>query len=102
MDPSKGGTSIETVYAAMSSISFAPFSIYPEYLKGGGGHHSGDQGNSGVSGSDVTLIVSIVETYEDSSSYSSYDQFLDDLFAAQEAVRADPFMDRPRYRSTLQ
>ena len=94
MDPSKGGTSIETVYAAMSSISFAPFSIYPEYIKGGGGHHSGDQGgNSGVSASDITMIVSIVETYEDSSSYSSYEQFLDDLFDALDAVGGGPCMD---------
>ena len=94
MDPNKGGTSIETVYAAMSSISFAPFSIYPEYVKGGGGHHSGDQsGSSGVSASDITMIVSIVETYEDSSSYSSYEQFLDDLFDALDAVGGGPCMD---------
>jgi hypothetical protein len=93
MNPSKGGTSIETVYAAMSSISFATFSIYPENLKGGGGHHSGDQMSSGVSASDVTLIVSIVVTYDDSSSYSSYDQFLDDLFSALEAVGGGPCMD---------
>jgi hypothetical protein len=94
MDPSKGGTSIETVYNAMSKIDFAPFSVYPEYLKGGGGHHSGDSGqSSSVQSSDVTLIVSIVETYEDSSSYSSYEQFLDDLFDAMDALGAGPCMD---------
>jgi hypothetical protein len=93
MNPETGGTSINTVYSAMSSVDFAPFSIYPEYLKGGGGHHSGDSGSSEVQSSDITLIVSIVETYEDSSSYSSYEQFLDDLFDAMDAVGGGPCMD---------
>lgn len=91
LDPSKGGTSIDTVYTAMSSISFAPFSVYPEYLKAGGGH--GGSSNSGVQSSDITLVVSIVETYEDSSSYSSYETFLDDLFDAMDAVGGGPCMD---------
>jgi hypothetical protein len=94
MNPEKGGTSIEQVYKAMSSISFAPFSVFPEYLKSGGGHNSGDKGGSNaVPSSDVTLIVSIVDTYEDNSSYSSYDSFLDDLFDAMDAVGGGPCMD---------
>ena len=41
----------------MDSISFAPFSVFPEYLKGGGGHHSGDNGDEGaVPSGDITLI----------------------------------------------
>ena len=79
----------------MESLSFAPFSIYPEYLKGGGGHHSGDNddGGGGVPSGDVTLIVSIVETYEDDDSYSAYEQFLEDLFDAMDAVGGGPCMD---------
>jgi hypothetical protein len=67
----------------MSAISFPPFSVFPEYLKGGGGHHSNDKsGSSGVPSTDVTLIVSIVETYEDSASYSSYEKFLDEYWSS--------------------
>ncbi|KAL7520309.1 hypothetical protein ACHAWX_005040 [Stephanocyclus meneghinianus] len=93
MDTSKGGTTIEQVYAAMSSVSFAPFSVFPEYLKGGGGHHSGDGDNKDVPSSDVTLIVSIVNTYEDNDSYSSYENFLDQLFSAMYAVDGGACMD---------
>jgi hypothetical protein len=93
MDPDSGGTSIDQVYSAMSSVSFAPFSIFPEYLKGGGGHHSGDDGGDSVPSSDVTLIVSVVETYEDNGSYSTYESFLDSLFNAMDAVGGGPCMD---------
>lgn len=93
LDPDTGGTSIDQVYEAMSSVAFAPFSVYPEYLKGGGGHHSGDDDGSGIPSGDVTLIVSIVETYEDDNSYSSYETFLDDLFDAMYAVGGGPCMD---------
>ena len=93
MSVETGGTSIEQVYEAMSSVSFAPFSVYPEYLKGGGGHHSGDDGDEGVPSGDVTLIVSIVETYEDDNSYSSYETFLESLFDAMDAVGGGPCMD---------
>lgn len=83
LDPDSGGTSIDTVYGVMEEIQFAPFSIFPEYLKGGGGHHSGDNGNdNGVPSGDVTLIVSVVETYDDDDSYSTYESFLDNLFSA--------------------
>jgi len=78
----------------MQQISFSPFSIFPEYLKGGGGHHSGDDGeDEGVPSCDVTLIVSVVETYDDDNSYSSYETFLDDLFNAMDAVGGGPCMD---------
>jgi hypothetical protein len=94
MDPDAGGTSIEQVYSAMESISFPPLSVYPEYLKGGGGHHSGDNDNDGgVPSGDITFIVSIVDTYEDDNSYSGYDQFLDDLFDAMDNVGSGPCMD---------
>ena len=79
----------------MDSLSFPPFRVYPEYLKGGGGHHSGDNENEGgkVPSSDVTLIVSIVETYEDDDSYSAYEKFLENLFDAMDAVGGGPCMD---------
>lgn len=93
LDPNTGGTSIYQVYEAMSSVAFPPLSIFPEYLKGGGGHHSGDNNNYGVPSSDVTLIVSIVETYDDDSSYSGYEQFIEDLFSAMDAVGGGPCMD---------
>ena len=93
MNPDAGGTSIEQVYEAMSSVSFAPFSVFPEYLKGGGGHQSGDGEDESVPSSDITLIVSIVETYEDADSYSSYEYFLDDLFNAMDNVGGGPCMD---------
>eukprot|EP00559_Dactyliosolen_fragilissimus_P000780 CAMPEP_0184869254 /NCGR_PEP_ID=MMETSP0580-20130426/33480_1 /TAXON_ID=1118495 /ORGANISM="Dactyliosolen fragilissimus" /LENGTH=772 /DNA_ID=CAMNT_0027370627 /DNA_START=173 /DNA_END=2488 /DNA_ORIENTATION=- len=93
MDPDMGGTSIDQVYDAMAAINFAPISIYPEYLKGGGGHHSGDDGEETVPSSDVTLVVSIVETYEDNDSYSGYEQFLDDLFESLYNYGGGPCMD---------
>jgi hypothetical protein len=94
MNPDVGGTSIYQVYEAMNKISFPPFSIYPEYLKGGGGHHSGDSsGSSNVPSGDVTLIVSVVETFEDDSTYSSYELFLKNLFDAMDAVGGGPCMD---------
>jgi hypothetical protein len=92
LDPDAGGTSIEQVYEAMSGVEFAPFSIFPEYMKGGGGGGSGDD-NSGVPSSDVTLIVSIVETYEDDNSYSAYETFVDAIFNAMSEVGAGPCMD---------
>eukprot|EP00804_Cyclotella_cryptica_P012657 CCRYP_016921-RB/>CCRYP_016921-RB protein AED:0.02 eAED:0.02 QI:339/1/1/1/1/1/3/1360/609 len=93
LDTSKGGTTIAQVYEAMNSISFAPFSIFPEYVKGGGGHHSGDNQDKGVPSGDVTLIVSVVDTYEDNQSYSTYEEFLDDLFDAMDAMGGGPCMD---------
>lgn len=77
----------------MNSVSFSPFSVFPEYLKGGGGHHSGDDQSSGVPSADITLIVSIVDTFEDGSSYSTYDIFLDELFSALDAVNGGACMD---------
>lgn len=85
------GTSIAQVYAAMSSISFPPFSVFPEYVKGGGGGGSGDDDT--VPSGDVTLIVSIVEEFGDNSNYSLYEQFLSDLFSAMDAVNGGPCMD---------
>jgi len=94
LDPNSGGTTIEQVYEAMESITFSPIAIFPEYLKGGGGHHSGDNENdSSVPSSDVTLVVSIVEKYEDDDTYSGYEQFLDDLFDAMYNVGGGPCMD---------
>lgn len=93
MDTEKGGTTIDQVYEAMNSVSFAPFSVFPEYLKGGGGHHSGDNGDGGVKSADVTLIVSIVDTYDTDDSYSSYESFLDQLFQAMYAVNGGACMD---------
>ncbi len=77
----------------MSSVKFSPFSIYPEYLKGGGGHHSGDGDDDEAPSCDVTLVVSVVETYSDDGSYSEYDSFLDNLFSAMEDVGGGPCMD---------
>jgi len=93
LDSDKGGTSMEQVYEAMSSVSFAPFSIFPEYLKGGGGHNSGDGGDASVPSSDVTLIVSVVDTYDNDDSYSVYESFLDSLFSAMYAVNGGACMD---------
>ena len=76
----------------MSAVSFPPFSIFPEYVKGGGGHHSGS-GDGAVPSGDVTLIVSVVEEYEDDDNYSLYEQFLDNLFNAMDAVNGGPCMD---------
>ena len=94
IDPELGGTSIEQVHDAMNSLSFPPFSVFPEYVKGGGKHHSNDGGqDKSVPSGDITLIVSVVDTYEDGESYSSYDEFLDDLFSAMDAVGGGPCMD---------
>ncbi len=47
---------MQQVYTAMAEITFPPLPIYPEYLKGGGGHHSGDgDGQEGSPSGDVTL-----------------------------------------------
>eukprot|EP00533_Pseudo-nitzschia_delicatissima_P000212 CAMPEP_0116088004 /NCGR_PEP_ID=MMETSP0327-20121206/5649_1 /TAXON_ID=44447 /ORGANISM="Pseudo-nitzschia delicatissima, Strain B596" /LENGTH=999 /DNA_ID=CAMNT_0003579077 /DNA_START=186 /DNA_END=3185 /DNA_ORIENTATION=- len=94
LDPDKGGTSMDQVYNAMTSITFPPFSIFPEYLKGGGGHNSGDDGeDEEVPSADITLIVSVVETYEEDDSYSAYEYFLDDLFDALDSAGGGPCMD---------
>jgi len=95
LNPDVGGTSIDQVYEAMSEISFPPFSIFPEYLKGGGGHHSGDNDgdSSTVPSGDITLIVSVVETYEDDNSYSAYEIFLESIFDALDSVGGGPCMD---------
>ena len=93
LNPDAGGTSITSVYDAMDSVSFPPFSIFPEYLKGGGGHHSGDYDEDTVPSADITLIVSVVETYDDGDSYSDYEYFLDDLFNALDNAGGGPCMD---------
>jgi len=94
MDPDKGGTSINQVYNAMANVQFSPMSIYPEYLKGGGGHKSGDGDDDGEAPScDVTLIVSIVDSYSEDGSYSEYDTFLDNLFNAMYDAGGGPCMD---------
>lgn len=93
MDANAGGTSINTVYKAMSSVSFSPFSIYPNYVKGGGGHHSQDNNDDDTPSGDVTLIVSVVETYNDNNNYSDYETFLYNLFSAMENVGAGACMD---------
>ena len=85
------GTTIAQVYAAMSSVSFAPLSIFPEYVKGGGGHNSGD--NEEVPSSDVTLIVSVVEEYDNNNNYSLYEYFLNQIFNAMDAVNGGACMD---------
>jgi len=93
LDPDHGGTSIDQVYDAMTSVSFPPFSIYPEYLKGGGGGGSGDNDSGEVPSGDITMIVSVVETYEDGDSYSAYEYFLDDIFNAMDSAGGGPCMD---------
>lgn len=95
LDPDVGGTSIDQVYDAMTSITFPPFSIFPEYMKGGGGHNSGDDGEDEgeVPSGDITLIVSVVETYEEDDSYSAYEYFLDDIFDAMDSAGGGPCMD---------
>eukprot|EP00814_Leptocylindrus_danicus_P000774 CAMPEP_0116015094 /NCGR_PEP_ID=MMETSP0321-20121206/6639_1 /TAXON_ID=163516 /ORGANISM="Leptocylindrus danicus var. danicus, Strain B650" /LENGTH=984 /DNA_ID=CAMNT_0003484813 /DNA_START=71 /DNA_END=3026 /DNA_ORIENTATION=+ len=95
LDPEYGGTSFDQVYSAMESISFPPFSIFPEYVKGGGGHQSndGDNDQETVPSSDITLIVSVVEEYGDDDNYSQYEKFLDDLFTAMDNVGGGPCMD---------
>ena len=92
LDPNMGGTTIDQVYTAMSYLYIPPLSIFPEYVKGGGGHNSGDNDGS-VPSADVTMIVSIVDTYGYDDSYPEYEQFLNDLFDAMEAVGGGPCMD---------
>jgi hypothetical protein len=78
----------------MEYLTFPPFAIYPEYLKGGGGGHSGDDDGSGeVPSGDVTFIVSIVETYEDDQSYSAYETFMESVFDAMDEAGGGPCMD---------
>jgi len=94
LDPEYGGTTIEQVYDAMDSLSFPPFAVFPEYVKGGGGHQSSDDGeDKSVPSADITLIVSVVDTYEDGESYSSYEDFLDNVFDAMDAAGGGPCMD---------
>jgi len=92
LDPEYGGTTISQVYAAMSSISFSPLSIFPEYVKGGGKGGSND-GDDEVPSGDITFIVSVVEEFEDNDNYSLYEYFLDNLFNAMDAVNGGPCMD---------
>uniref|UniRef100_A0A7S2KSQ7 Uncharacterized protein n=1 Tax=Leptocylindrus danicus TaxID=163516 RepID=A0A7S2KSQ7_9STRA len=92
LDPEMGGTSIDQVYTAMEYLYIPPLSIFPEYVKGGGGHNSGDN-DKGVPSSDVTMIVSVVDSYTNDDSYSEYEKFLDDLFDAMDAVGGGPCMD---------
>jgi hypothetical protein len=75
----------------MEQMSFPPFYVFPEYVKGGGG--GSDSAEDSVPSGDITLIVSIVEEYEDNDNYSVYNQFLDDLFDAMDAVSGGPCMD---------
>ncbi len=77
----------------MSSISFSPFSIFPEYVKGGGKGGSNDGDDAEVPSGDVTLIVSVVEEFENNENYSLYEYFLDSLFNAMDAVNGGPCMD---------
>jgi len=78
----------------MSSISFPPFSIFPEKVKGGGGGGSQDNDDEEeVPSGDITLVVSVVEEFEDNDSYSIYEYFLDNLFDAMDAVNGGPCMD---------
>lgn len=95
MDTSLGGTSIEQVYEAMAEVEVPPLSIYPEYLKGGGGHHSGDNDDQdeGVPSGDITLVVSVVEVYYDNANYDEYSQFLENLFQAFDDIGGGSCMD---------
>jgi len=91
LDPNLGGTTIEQVYEAMTYVYTPPISVFPNYVKGGGGG-SGDN-DGGVPSMDVTLAVSVVDTYTNDDSYSEYEVFLDDLFDAMDAVGGGPCMD---------
>lgn len=69
-------------------------SIFPEYVKGGGGGHSGDDcDEDAVPSGDITLVVSVVEEYTYDNNYSDYELFLEDLFDAMDAVGGGPCMD---------
>lgn len=92
LDPKQGGTSISQVYQAMSTVSFTPLSIFPEYLKGPKAGGSGDKGDNTPSG-DITLIVSVAETFSQNNNYSDYELFLNALFSAMNAVGGGPCMD---------
>ena len=76
----------------MTAVTFPPFAIFPEYVKGGGKGGSGD-GDDEVPSGDVTLIVSVVEEFEENNNYSDYELFLDNLFNAMDAVNGGPCMD---------
>lgn len=80
------------MYYGLSQLSFPPFSVFPEYVKGGGGHDS-DDGEDTAPSSDITLIVSVVEDYNYDTTYSDYELFLEDLFDAMDGVGAGPCMD---------
>ncbi|KAL7535364.1 hypothetical protein ACHAWF_005147 [Thalassiosira exigua] len=81
----------DQVYNVMDSISFAPFSIFPEYLKSEGDRESStDRNRNGIPSRDLALIVSVVAAYDEGDSYSSYERYMDDLFDAMDAVGADP------------
>jgi len=94
LDVDYGGTTIEQVYAAMASITFPPIKMFPEKVKGGGKGGSGDcDDEDEVPSGDVTLGVSVVEDYGDDDSYSIYEQFLDNIFNAMDAVNGGACMD---------
>jgi hypothetical protein len=91
LDPTQGGTTIEQVYEAMAAITFAPFSIFPEYVKGPKAGGSDDDGL--VPSGDITLIVSVAETFSQNDNYSDYELFLNSIFNAMSAVGGGPCMD---------
>ena len=60
----------------MTAVTFPPFAIFPEYVKGGGKGGSGDDDGEVPSG-DVTLVVSVVEEFEENNCidhYAHYDK----------------------------
>jgi len=94
LDVDYGGTTIEQVYSAMASISFPPIAMYAEKVKGGGKGGSGDcDDEDEVPSGDVTLAVSVIEEYGDDDCTSIYEQFLDTIFDAMDAVNGGPCMD---------
>jgi hypothetical protein len=84
-------TTLSQVYEAMNNLQFDPFSIFPEYLEGGGVTEINS--NGGVPSVDVTLMVSIVGSYESGSSYSGYESFLQNLYSAIYSVGGSPCAD---------
>jgi hypothetical protein len=67
--------------------------MYPEYVKGGGKGGSGDDDDEEVPSGDITLVVSVVEEFDGDDNYSLYEQFLDSLFNAMDAVSGGACMD---------